>query len=186
MISCRLLEHTGRTRYTLRRYSEAKCALRPGYHNGESGVVGETEDDPAKDYFGSNPPFFTTTDERWPRRCACGYAFMDEDKSHVFANPLFKFTDTGDVVTLAAAPAGAMWDASWWPEKGADGKAWSVRLPDGSDWMTEGKAGNCACPSDPNHRCWSRSGVAPALTVMPSIATPRWHGWLRDGRLVLS
>ncbi len=184
-IPLRLIEATGRTRYTLRRYSEAKCKLRHGYHNAESGVIGETQDDPTKDYFGSNPPaMIPTTDDRWPRRCACGYAFEDADKSQVFAHPLFKFVDTGEVVTLEDAPAGAIWDASWWPDKGADGKAWSVRLPDGTDWMTENTATNCRCPKTPGHRCWSRSGTAPLLTVNPSIQTPRWHGWLRDGRLV--
>lgn len=187
-IPCRMLEHTGRTRYSLRRYNgDGKCTLPRGYHDAQSEPVGETADDLSKDYFGSNPPAIEATDARWPKACACGYAFTDSDKSQVFAHPLFKFVDTGEVVTLDAAPAGAMWDASWWPDKGADGKAWSVRLPDGSDWMTEGGAANCSCrksATTADHRCWSRTGVAPRLTVSPSIATPRWHGWLKDGVLI--
>lgn len=185
---CFLIEHTGRTRYVLRRYAgDAKCPLPAGYHNAHSAPIGETEDDPTKDYHGSNPPEVAPEDPRWPAACACGYAFKPEDTRQVFAHPLYRRAGTEEIITLQDAPAGAIWDASWWPDKGADGKAWSVRLPDGSDWMSEGGAANCHCRKTATvaeHRCWTRTGVAPRLTVSPSIATPRWHGYLRDGVLV--
>ncbi|MES2155450.1 MAG: hypothetical protein V4510_09980 [bacterium] len=180
---CFLLEDMRRARYSLRRYSEARCVLSPGYHNARSVVIEERPEDPAKDYTGSNPPEVARADPRWPKRCACGYAFEAADQWQVWADGLYRH-DTGAVFTWDEAPAGAVRDASWWPDKGADGHAWAVKLPDGSDWMTEGKANNCACPSDPAHRCWKRSGAPPNLTVSPSIATSRWHGWLREWRLV--
>lgn len=187
-IACFLLEDLRRARYTLRRYAGSKCpAGKLGYHNAHSDVIAETDEKPGNEYTGSNPPEVAVDDPRWPAACACGYAFTFEDSRQVFAHGLYRRADTGEVLTWEDAPAGAIREASWWPDKGADGKGWCVRLPDGSDWMTEGGAANCSCRKTAtvaDHRCWTRTGVAPRLTVTPSIATPRWHGFLRDGRLL--
>lgn len=181
---CFMLDDLRSARYYLRRYSgDSKCSGPMGYHNAMSGMIAEVPEDPAKDYTGTRPPEVDPVDPRWPARCECGYAFVEADKQQVFAHGVYRRQDTGEIMTWEEAPAGAVRDASWWPDKGQDGTAWTIKLPSGEEFMTESKAKNCACPADPKHRCWSRSGVAPKLTVQPSIATSRWHGWLRDGVL---
>jgi hypothetical protein len=85
----------------------------------------------------------------------------------------------------------------------------------GHDWMIEGRASNCDSPcvhcSQPYHahkggeckryedarphKCWVRHGEAPNITVDKngvtcnagggSILTDGWHGFLRNGQLVL-
>ncbi len=188
--TCFMLEDLRRARYSLRRYSgDKKCSLGHGYHDAKSGLIEERPEkeapvgDPFHGCTGTNAPEVPHDDPRWPQRCACGYEFQAEDTWQVWADGLYRRQDTGEVLTWAEAPGGATRDASWWPEKGADGHGWLIKLPSGEEFMTENKAGNCQCPKDPAHRCWTRSGVAPKLTVNPSIATPKWHGWLRDGVL---
>lgn len=195
-IRCFLLEDLKRSRYCLRRYRGSdtgdKCPLSHGYHNAFSGLVEERPDadlkpdDPLYGCHGTNPPQVDHADPRWPARCACGYAFVEADTWQVWADALYRRIDTGDILTWRDAPAGAMREATWWPDKGIDGKAWVVKLPDGADFMTEGKANNCNCSLDPRHRCWTRSGTAPRLTVTPSIQTSGWHGYLTDGALIIA
>lgn len=187
-IACFMLEDLRRARYVLRRYAaDQKCPLPWGYHDAKSDVIAETPEDPEKPYTGTNPPAVANDNPLWPKACACGYTFLEADARQVFAYGVYRRVDNGEVMTWEDAPAGAIRDASWWPDKGQDGHAWAVKLPDGSEWMTESGASNCVCrttPQPPEHRCWSRSGVAPILTVSPSLGMPRWHGWLRDGKLV--
>lgn len=184
-IQCFLVEDLRRARYTLRRYAgDGKCPGRLSYHDAHSTVIAETSEEPGQPYTGTNPPEVANDDPRWPAACACGYQFTEADKRQICAHGLYRRIDTGGVLTWDTAPAGAIREASWWPDTGADGKGWCVRLPDGSDWLTEGKANNCGCPDEPAHRCWTRSGTSPRLTVSPSIATSRWHGYLKDGCLV--
>lgn len=138
-------------------------------------------------------------DPRWPAQCACGEAFRADDTAHVFADLVYRRADTGAELTLREAPAGAMWDAVWRLEKGPDGRSLMVRLPDGHDWCVDGRASNCTLPHDDEHRCWLRTGEAPRITVgksapgqrtcaagAGSIATRGYHGFLRDGRLVVA
>lgn len=182
--TCFMLEDLRTARYYLRRYAgEAKCQSAWGYHNAMSGMVAEVPEDPEKPYTGTRPPEVDKADARWPALCECGYAFVDGDNRQVFAKGVYRRQDTGEIMTWEEAPAGAVRDATWWPDKGQDGHGWVIKLPDGSEWLTEGKANNCACPAAPEHRCWQRTGTVPKITVTPSIATPRWHGWLRDGVL---
>lgn len=185
-----MLEDLRIARYSLRRYAgDGKCPGAAGYHDARSGLIEERPERevPEGDSFhgctGTNPPEVPHDDARWPLRCSCGYEFKPEDTWQVWADGLYRRADTGEIITWKDAPAGAVRDATWWPQKGADGHAWVIMLPDGSDWMTEGKAGNCKCPEDRAHRCWQRTGTAPILTISPSIATPKWHGWLKDGVL---
>lgn len=123
-------------------------------------------------------------DPRWPVKCeGCEYEFGPEDMWQVFPEVLYRREVTGEVMTLEEAPAGAMWNGDWWPMENPDGIVLFVRLPDGVDWMVDGKAGNCACPADPLHRCWTRTGQAPRVTARPSIKTSGYHGYLTDGVL---
>lgn len=177
--TCFMLEDMGSSRYYLRRYSgDSKCTGSMGYHNAVSGVIADVVDDPDKPYSGTRPPEVDQADQRWPARCECGYEFTEADTRQVFASGLYRDTRTGATVTWEEAAAGAVRDARWWAEG-----AWMVKLPGGDEFMTQQKATNCACPPDPAHRCWTVTGTVPNLTVSPSIATPRWHGFLKNGVL---
>jgi hypothetical protein len=87
------------------------------------------------------------------------------------------------------APVGAMWNCDWYRgehhengtayDRHPDGLVLCVNTP-GGHWLIDG-------PSFSNGRevgKWERTGVAPNITVTPSILQPRYHGWLRDGQLV--
>jgi len=81
-------------------------------------------------------------------------------------------------MTLRDCPPGAMYDAFWYPEKGPDGRALCVSLPPGGGmdfWHVDG-------PSKGGGG-WTRSGEPPFVTANPSILTPRFHGFLRNGWL---
>jgi hypothetical protein len=177
---CFMLEKSGLVLRALRRYSSGGCPTPPKDHPG------------------------------WPRACACGYAFTDDDPWQLFEQSLYRRLDTGELVTLRDAPPGALWHADWmlrgldfsdpsgqpwhwWP--GPDGLCLNVRLPDWSDWCIDSRSKNCTLPTDNVHRCWPRSGSPPDITVdkslgstcsagAGSILSPTgWHGFLRDGEL---
>lgn len=117
---------------------------------------------------------------------------------------VFTRSDTGERITLAKAPAGAMWDA-WWMESGAvtleSGRTVHlvVRLPNGHDWMPGHGARNCTRKGQ-DHDCWCVHGEPPNLTVdknpalgrstcqagAGSIGSTNWHGFLRNGELILA
>ncbi len=119
-------------------------------------------------------------DTRWPKACeTCGVSFRDEDYWQHNLDRLFKGAPDGQLYTTRNMPPGSLFDASWWPEKGPDGRCLAVVLPPlgGDDiWIVdaEGKAGSR----------WTRSGAVPKVTVTPSILTPRYHGFLTNGCLV--
>jgi hypothetical protein len=116
---------------------------------------------------------------------------------------LWRRVDTGEVLGGACdLPAGAMWDAHWFPrnegwKRGSDGRRLIVRCPGGYDWDVDGQARNCSRPGE-DHDCWCRHGEWPDVTVdkVPepgrstcragagSIVVPGWHGFLRAGELV--
>ena len=100
----------------------------------------------------------------------------------------------------------AIGDMFWvpcWPMLHADkcfhwdnceGRHLYVVLPDGHDWDADSRAKNCTLPKDRTHRCWVRTGDPPNVHVSKtghtcsagagSIATGKWHGFLRHGKLV--
>lgn len=146
-------------------------------------------------------------DPRWPTHCqhGCGYEFTEDDHWQPWQLRIFRRTDTGELRVLhgsAGAPfapsaePGACWDAAWIPyDRGEDGIYLMVRLPDGHDWAVDSQASNCTRPGEP-HRCWVRHGDPRECRVTVdkngdtcaagagSIATPGWHGFLRNGLLV--
>ncbi len=117
-------------------------------------------------------------------------------------SPVYRRSDTGELVTLEEAPPGAMWDCSLW--KGwvvkhphPDGHYYAVKLPNGLTWHIDSKCSNCTRPTEP-HQCWVRHGIAPELTVDKNGDTcsagagsiwagqgepHEWHGFLRNGWL---
>lgn len=184
-VACFWIEPCETVEISLRRYSQkdrgGPCPGRLGYHN--ASIVLETAAPRAPDklYGEHRPPTEEERwDPRWPRLCACGYEFRPDDEWQRNVTRNYRRADTGAVFTIADAPAGAMWDATWWPEKTPDGMTLVVRLPDGQDWMIDGEASN-GTPGQPG---WSRTGVPPKITARPSIATSKYHGFLTDGVLV--
>lgn len=203
MVKCFLLEEIGELKRFLRRYANGPCSRSPGrysYHNAmvdfdvvkhQPGAYIELTD---KD---GAPP---NDDPRWPARCACGYSFTDGDPRQVFVENVYARKDTGERMILRDAPPGAMWNAWWMTDswKGKDGQSLMAKCPDGHDWAIDAVASNCTLPNDPDHRCWIRHGIAPNITVdkncpgdnadktcsagAGSIATPKYHGFLRNGQ----
>lgn len=183
-IRCFMLEPLARANAYLRRYAARGNKKCPGadYHNAMT-AIGERDLKPEKLpahavlVDDSKPP---RDDARWPRKCeACDYVFAEDDEWQLFYRPLMRRADTGEAITTEQAPPGAMWDAAWYPQKGPDGASLMVKLPPGGpgdEWSID-------MPGTGNSR-WTRTGTAPDVTASPSILTPRYHGWLRDGWLV--
>lgn len=170
-VECLYLKPADRRRMSLRRYGRrdiAPCsccnARRP---------ISTTDD--MDEASGDSWPH---DDERWPLSCdACGRTFDDEDRYQLFHERLYRTVD-GREMTLAEAPPGAMWNGDWWPDPGTpDGLFLIVRLPGGGDFYVDGEAVGGGG--------WTRNGVAPKLTVRPSIRqmTTGYHGYLVDGFL---
>ncbi len=181
--TCYLLEPAGVVRWGLRRYSEShrpsSCPAEPGewgYHNATAMVGEEPEQKDARGYVCNATVGVPLHDDpRWPQRCACGYAFTGADQWQKWTESVYRRQDTGELVTLRAAPPGAMWNAWWMGRKGPDGLSLCVKLPTGHEWWIDGPANN-----GPG---WERSGTPPLVTAKPSIAAPGYHGWLTDGLL---
>lgn len=196
------LEPTDQVELSLRRYrlSEGKCSVsRHGYC--DVTVVLEQLSLQALDARGwpmregkpvSDGRAIARTDSRWPARCGCGYEFQENDQWCADPDPLYRRSDTGELITLEAAPAGAMWFAPWFSDHheytGPDGNTLVVRCPPGHDWIVDSRASNCDSPCEKcgvpynkhghthdekrcdyvdgkPHKCWVRTGTPPNVTA---------------------
>lgn len=207
------MEHTGRERVGLRRYTRDRVTqhdlgftCEEGFHQ----AMVWTGDEVATVWseHGTSRTSMTLTvaadDPRWPAACdGCGRVFDDGDERQVWTEALFKRLDTGEYRVLHSkivppgmrtAEAGAMWDATWMPKhwRGADGISLMVRCPrndrddelTGSDWPVD-------MPSTNSGGRWTRVGDPrlARVTANPSISIGvegrpgSYHGWLRDGVL---
>ena len=176
-VQCFWCEPAGVAVESLRRFSgfhnPAKCVGPLPYHNAVIliGQVPWTE----TAYFGRStiPDDAFKQDTHWPVRCdQCDYLFVPEDQwQHNFESLFQRADGLGSPFLLKKALPGAMWDATWWPGKGPDGKALTVMLPDGSDWLIDDGR-------------WQRTGTVPKVTVSPSIRSPQYHGHLVNGELI--
>jgi hypothetical protein len=196
-IRCFWLEPTDLVELSLRRYRGSDldpCATSGfGYHNADAIVerasiaqlaargwpVGEE----GRPVHTADNDVIPHADPRWPRSCSCGYRFADDDHWQCNPDVLFKRGDTGELVTLAGAPAGAMWNAEWMGDgcKGPDGIALCVRTP-GGEWLVDGPSYQDS--KIQHERGWTRSGAIPDITANPSILIPgKYHGFLRGGWL---
>ena len=108
--------------------------------------------------------------------------------------------DTGEErMSCGGFEVGAMWYATWyWKNMTWDNEMEPhliVRCPT-RDWDIDSRCSNCGSPNDRMHRCWVRHGEPPNITVdkagvtclagAGSIALPGWHGFLRNGELVVA
>ena len=179
-ITCFWLEPVAFARHELRRYHPSgdaadTCPLPHGYHDARV-VIDERAARPLPaTLYEELDRDFPLDDPRWPTACACGYVFVADDARQSNHHRLYARSDGGTDTTIEGAPAGAMWDAKWWPRKGPDGLCLVVKTP-GGDWIIDG-------PSK-NGGGWTRRGTPPKITVDPSILAGWYHGWLRDGVLV--
>lgn len=188
-ITCFLLEPVGEAEESLRRYvfsDREKCVNPPfSYHNAEV-ILGRVPWDEKSGGRGADD--LDHADPRWPTTCGCGYAFQPDDQwQHNFTG-LYARSDTGDRVTLSAAPPGAMWFADWldgikeYTDRSPDGRILILRTP-GGEWNIDAKSSN--------GNGWTRTGTPPKVTANPSILCGQkpdgswtYHGWLRDGQLL--
>jgi hypothetical protein len=184
----------------LRRYTvgkRARCTVNPHkWHDAE--VLLDTI--PAGDEASGDT--WPHDDPRWPSQCRCGYAFRPDDQWMVNYDDEYRRVDTGELLTLATASPGAMYDASWLHDHleycGPDGRSLHVKLPNGLEWCIDAPASNCDQKGRP-HKCWIRHGEPPLITVdkqgdtctagAGSIWSNKgqandWHGFLRNGVLV--
>jgi len=203
-IRCFWLEPTDQVEMSLRRYRSAmrdkSCPTGFGYHDA-SIVIGRGAAAECPEFYDHGPvhgDVWSHDDARWPKACACGFQFAADDEWQFNSNTLFRRTDTDEMMTLAVAPVGAMWNAPWLADnarwRGPDGLSLIVRTP-GGDWTIDGKASNCTMIEDTTHKCWVRHGTPPNLTVdknghtcaagAGSILQDSYHGFLRDGFLVV-
>lgn len=200
-------------RFTLRDLPDhpRDCPEKYGYHTKaiDTGLIIPqaivTSADGHRHYEAAPAPETFAGDPRWPTHCDCGMPFWGEDEWQVNVEQIMRRTDTGETMTMRDAPAGASWDAWWYYRVGPDGISLVVRIPRGDgqpsgpseDWFVDSQASNCTRPDDPEHRCWVRHGDPRECHVRVdkngrtcdagggSIASPTWHGFLRDGRLTL-
>lgn len=186
VVDCFLIVATRRAMTSLRRYNSDgnSCPDRYGYHNA-SVDIGEV-DYPMPDDEEAPDPIITSRetqheDPRWPKKCPCGYEFLEGDTWQYNAERLYvRAVDYSDAVTLRDAKPGSMYYADWYKGAGwigPDGRTLVVILPDGDPWIVDG-------PAKGGGRPWQRTGEPPLVTVTPSIQTPRYHGHLRNGQLV--
>lgn len=197
-IRCFLLEPTASVRVSLRRFTfvgDKRCRLSPvGGH--ETGLFVTVPVAPAADWPGaSGDPFaigapIAKDDPRWPEECSyCREPFQVDDPYQVHVEGLWAGSPNGELVTLRNAPAGALWNAEWFPERGPDGRSLCLQLPGGSAWHIDGpSARQLADVTAPRFApgrpaAWQRWGAVPKITVTPSVLTPGFHGVVKDGYL---
>lgn len=173
---CFVIEPSELVQRSLRRYASPSTCEAGGnsYHDVE--VVIDPELPAAANAEGGFLKDDYEGDPRWPAKCACGYAFKDEDHWQVNVTRLYKGAPAG-LCILREAPIGAMWDAHWLDHdkwKGPDGKSWCVMMPGGIEWIVYGPSSN----GSP----WDVQGTPPAITVSPSIGIGgRYHGFIKGG-----
>lgn len=194
-VKCFLITESDKQRAYLRRYaSNNKCTGPLGYHNAEFYVGDIPIKRNANGTIATAPLDDYKNDPRWPAHCVCGYVFMEEDLRQLFTHSIYVDT-AGTEYSLRNAPPGAMWNAWWLAGRthwcGPDGQSLIVVLPNGRQWIIDGRASNCTKKDDNVHKCWCRHSTPPNITVdkncntcsagAGSILAGDYHGFLRNG-----
>ncbi len=180
-----IAEPTGRYRRCLRRYHLGRDGSPPctgskyGYHS----AAVDTGEIPMSDAVGVAGDNYPHDDPRWPKACACGYQFTDDDAWQRNDRETYALPG-GREFTLSPVfghdiPPGTMIRAAWADEYAEGrGESWLVILPGGGQWLTTQQASGGGY--------WTVTGVPPKITVTPSIwnnPPHGWHGFIRDGFL---
>ena len=193
-VRCFLLTPTEHVSVSLRRYAidaVSPCTRRePRYPGGDlvSYTVHDVETEIAREVGTLDEALegdharrtVAKEDPRWPTRCSCGFEFRTDDPRQECRSRMYARSDTGELTTVDAAPAGALYDARFLhhTEYQRNGEMSLICKTPGGEWYVDGPAAN-----GPG---WSRTGTPPDITVTPSIGIgnpQRMHGWLRDGWL---
>lgn len=177
-----LIEESGLARRSLRRYgSGSSCSEHPlGYHNARF-VIDAALPLVDKDLASlSVIPDELRDDSRWPKSCVCGYRFLPEDQYQLDVERLYKGAPDHKLYALRDRdlPIGAAWDAYWFRgnHQGPDGRAWTIRLPGGHEWLAYGP--------DRDGDKWRIEGTMPEISVHPSINMPGiYHGGIKGGTI---
>lgn len=174
-VKCFFVEPTDRCRRSLRRYHHSsdesqRCPAGMGYHNASTplDVVSRPFDPAQKVWVAIADPNIPRDDPRWPRKCDhCDYLFVEADAWQIFDRQIYADKASGAEYTLDDRSPGMMWDAFWMGEwcQGPDGRSLVVVCPNGREWMIDGPASNCTMPDDREHRCWTRTGTPPLISV---------------------
>ncbi len=197
-VRCFLLTKTDEVEVNLRRYAFTRegdavpfCGRRerryPGgdelvydFHNAEVAIAREVGSIAADLNGDSTIKTVELDDPAWPIACVCGYRFRDEDAKQENRDRLYRRSDTGELVTLSRAPAGALYDAEHFHldgfQRNGDGMSLVCKTPAG-EWLIDGPASN-----GPG---WTRTGAPPDIVVTPSIGIghpQHMHGWLGGPR----
>lgn len=120
---------------------------------------------------------------------------------------IWRLGDGTETDSVWNAPPGTMWVGDTfkehagerscaWGWTNCDGRHVRVILPTGEPFDCMRRASNCGLPDDTTHRCWVVHGEPPDITLdknghtcvagAGSIAAGGWHGFLREGLLVLA
>ena len=174
-IKCYLLTLTDQVRCSMRRVADPELTVEC---TGESWHIASVAENVPANKSGDPKP-----SDQWPTVCKCGYHFSDSDDWELIYRPLYIRSDTGELITLAEATPGAIWQ---------EDNDYIVRTP-GGDLNLSSRAGNCSMPFDNEHKCWIIHGEVPEITVDKkghscdagggSIIMGDWHGFLRKGYL---
>ena len=168
-MQARLIEENG-TAIFLRRFTwsgkpNGDCPA-TGYHHNALVFVEALDRIIGRNEIVREGPGVYAGDPRWPVACqACGYEFADTDEWQVFPQRRFN--------TQSGCPEAG--DLFWVPYAGDDERPRHLHgvCPDGWVWDADGPASNGGG--------WTRTGEPPMITCSPSIMTPSYHGWLRQG-----
>jgi hypothetical protein len=205
-VTCRFIEENGTKAWLRVFWGKSPDCPSHGYHNARLPLV---ETDTLADWdLGGTPEDYP--DDRWPSVCEhCGAAVPDDLKPELPYNEQVhrqvfrqrRYTtasgrpEIGDMfwTTWRLTPAeggGTECSCTW---SNCDGRHLYVILPDGHEWDTSSRASNCTMKDDKTHRCWVLSGEPPNVTSSKtghtcragagSVATGKWHGFLRNGKL---
>lgn len=204
-VQCIFLEETELQRHVARAYEgygeEGQCTTSGiVFHNVEKIIdivpcVRVVTGENPWDWRYSEPPVYTGPDLlEAMTHCSCGHEFKKPSKIYQ-GFLLFKRSDNGELCTIHESPEGSMWYADWYIRPGIwtgpDSRILIAKCPGGHDWNIDSRASNCALPQDNEHRCWTREGTPPNITVSKSgktcaagggsIQTSNYHGHLHGG-----
>ena len=177
---CFLLEPSEVAEVSLRRFTYVNGTPCTTWGHNATVALGQVEYPLSNDLEGDSTILVDRTDPRWPIACEhCGYSFLDTDEWQRNNHRMYRRADgTGGLTVLGQAPVGSMWYASWLKGlqgfRSPDGNILIVRTP-GGDWVVDG-------PST-NGGGWTRTGIAPNVSVTPSIVIGSYHGFLTGGVL---
>ena len=205
-IKCFVITRVEKQRISLRRYTMHltgdmhPCTKGGGYHSALTFLGDEPTERDEEGYIANGARLREPKDHpRWPTQCAsCDYVFQDYDVWQRFSEELFCREETGEIMTIRQAPAGAMSEAAWLDQfQIPQGEHNLVVKTPGGEWCIDSQSSNCGQPEDHQqkfHHCWIRHGIAPNITVSKeggptcsagagSIQCGSYHGFLRDGWL---